>query len=86
MEQPPHLDIFKNTSKIHIWFKQFNKRRCITTIEDLDSDLDLEKICRHMRRQFSCNGTVIDDKIIQLQGDMREAIKKWLVENEVLNS
>lgn len=78
------VDIFKNSGKIHLWYKEFSKRRCITSIEGLDNDLDLEKICRHMRRAFSCNGTVIDEKIIQLQGDHREVIPIWLVSNEVL--
>jgi translation initiation factor SUI1 len=82
METP--IDIFKNAGKIHIWFKQFSKRRCITTIEGLDSDLDLDKICRHMQRAFSCSATVIEDKVIQLQGDHRQTIPVWLVEKEVL--
>jgi translation initiation factor 1 (eIF-1/SUI1) len=37
-----------------------------------------------MRRAFNCNGTVLNDAVITLQGDQRENVSRWLVDNEVL--
>ena len=70
-------------NKIHIRGRQ-NGRRYITTIEGLDDDLDLKRISRALKKEFSCSVTVIEDTIIQLQGDTREALRSWLIRNEVL--
>lgn len=76
------------THKIHVRVQQRNKKSYITTIADLDEDLDLKRICKAMRNAFSCTGTVVSDKdhgeIIQLTGDQRDNIKKWLVDVEIL--
>ena len=76
-----------NTRKIHIRVVQYGKKR-ITTIEGLDDDLDLKRISRAMKKAFSCSVAVQttdqDIELIQLQGDHREAVKTWLVANEVL--
>jgi translation initiation factor 1 len=77
------MDSLRQT-KIHIWHKQQSKSRSTTTIEGLDDDLDLHKICKYMRKAFSCNGTVLDEKVIHLQGDQRDAVCAWLVQEEVL--
>lgn len=78
------------THKIHVRVQQRNARSYITTISDMDEDLDLKRICRAMRNAFSCNGTVINDKdhgeIIQLQGDQRDNLKTWLVDVEILTA
>jgi len=79
------LDIHK--SKIHIRFQKTGPRS-ITIVEGLDDDLDLKRISKHMKKSFSCAATVLKDKeqneIIQLQGDQRDNVKSWLVEQEVL--
>jgi translation initiation factor 1 len=84
--------ITDRTSKIHIRMQQLGKKR-LTTVEGLDNDLDLKRISRYMKKLFSCSVTVIKDDdedgdgkgdIIQLQGDHREAVRTWLVTNEVL--
>jgi translation initiation factor SUI1 len=77
-------ELFKRSAKIHIWFHRQSRHRATTTIEALDDDLDLERICRYMRRSFSCNGCVLDENKIQLQGDQRDAVRTWLVQEEVL--
>ena len=63
----------ERTNKIHIRIQQKRKDKYLTIIQDLDDDLDFKRICNDMRRKFSCNGNVVDDKefgeIIQLQGD-----------------
>jgi translation initiation factor 1 len=79
-----------NTAKIHVRVHQRNTRSFITTIEGLDDDLDLVRICRAMKRAFNCNGNVKTGTeygdIIQLQGDQHETVKAWLVQEEVLTA
>lgn len=57
--------------KIHIRVQQRNGRKCITTIQGLDDDLDLKRMCKAMKRTFNCNGSIEADKemgeVIQLQ-------------------
>lgn len=77
-------------NKYHIRVQQRNGRKCITTLDGLEEDLDLKRICRAMRNAFSCNGNVSkkDDEteVIQLQGDQRENIKIWLLEQEIIQA
>ena len=85
-------DLFATSSlaknKYHVRVQQRNGRKCITTLDGLEEDLDLKRICRAMRNAFSCNGNVTskDDggDVIQLQGDQRENIKQWLLEQEII--
>lgn len=67
---------------------QRNGRKCITSVEGLESDLDTKRICKALRKLFNCNGNVIVDKngndVIQLQGDQRDGCKKWLLEQEIV--
>lgn len=69
--------------KYHVRIQQRNGRKCITILEGLEEDLDAKRICKSMRKTFNCNGNVTEDDIIQLQGDQRENIKKWLLEQQV---
>lgn len=79
-EQPSFI---KN--KYHIRIQQRNGRKCITMLDGLEDDLDLKRICRAMREAFSCNGNVVTEEgIIQLQGDQRENIKQWLLEQQIV--
>ena len=86
-------DAFKQSSltknKYHIRVQQRNGRKCITTLDGLEEDLDLKRICKAMREAFSCNGNVVmkdgeDMGVIQLQGDQRENIKQWLLDQEII--
>lgn len=74
--------------KIHIRVQQRNGRKCITSIQGLDEDLDLKRICKAMRKMFNCNGNIAEDEeygeVIQLQGDQRQNAKEWLVAQEVV--
>jgi len=76
-------------NKIHIRIQQQGSRY-ITIIQDLDEDLDFKRICKDMRKKFSCNGNVVNDEkigeIIQLQGDQRDNVKEWLLVNEILTT
>ena len=76
--------------KIHIRVHQRNTRSYITTIEGLDDDLDLVRICRAMKGAFNCNGAVKTGTefgdIIQLQGDQHTTVPEWLVLVEILTA
>lgn len=73
--------------KVHIRIQQRNGRKSITLVEGLDEDLDKKKILKAFRKNFSCNGAVVNDKekgeIIQVQGDQRSNVKTFMVDNEV---
>lgn len=74
-------------AKVHIRIQQRNGRKSITTVQGLDDDLDLKRICKAFKKMFSCNGAVVVDKevgeVIQLQGDQRVNVKNFLVEQEI---
>lgn len=93
MDPFKEYDAFRQSSlsknKYHIRVQQRNGRKCITTLDGLEEDLDLKRICKAMREAFSCNGNVImkedeDEGVIQLQGDQRENIKQWLLDQEII--
>lgn len=75
------------THKVHIYTEQFG-RRWVTTIHDLDPDLDLKRIARAMKRTFQVGVCVSigdnDKEYIKLQGNQRDKIADWLVANEVM--
>lgn len=87
---PGNVDDFNMMSrkKIHIRVQQRNGRKCITSIQGLDEDLDLKRICKAMRKVFNCNGNIAEDEeygeVIQLQGDQRSNSKEWLVAQEIV--
>jgi len=95
LAKPGGFDPFENAnddtdiaSDIHIRVQQRNGRKSITTIQGLDADLDLKRICKAMKRVFNCNGSIEEDKemgeIIQLQGDQRDNARSWLLDNEIV--
>ncbi|KAL3807168.1 hypothetical protein ACHAXA_002647, partial [Cyclostephanos tholiformis] len=76
--------------KVHVRVQQRNGRKCITTIAGLADDLDIKRICKAFKKNFSCNGAVQkdeDDKeVIQLSGDQRTNVKEFLVDQEICHS
>jgi len=76
---------------VHIRVQQRNGRKCITTVQGLNRDLDLKRILKVIKKQHCCNGTVVDadaegknmGEVLQLQGDQRANIHKFLVDNEL---
>jgi len=69
---------------------QRSGRKRITTVEHLDDDLDVAKICKALRKILACNGSVNVTKegesVIHLQGDKRDAVKKFLVDMEIYDA
>ncbi|KAA0183648.1 Translation initiation factor SU [Fasciolopsis buskii] len=67
---------------VHIRIQQRNGRKTITTVQGLPEKFDKKKILKQCKREFACNGTVVQHEqygeVIQLQGDQRDQMKKFL--------
>ena len=77
----------ENQSRVHIRVQQRNGRKCVTTVQGLADDLDLKKILKYVKKMFNTNGTVVKDDIcdvIQLQGDQRKNIYRFLTEFNIV--
>jgi len=72
---------------VHIRVQQRNGRKCITTVQGLDQQLDLKKIIKTIKKAHCCNGTMVEDEemgqVLQFQGDQREAVMSFLIENSI---
>lgn len=55
--------------------------------QGLAEDLDTKRILKAFRKNFHCNGAMVEDKekgeVIQLQGDQRTLVKEFLVDQEI---
>ena len=72
--------------KVHIAIQRRNAKNSITLISGLDSDLDLQRILKGLKKTLATNGTILEDdsqKILQLQGDKREEASSFLVSNNI---
>mmetsp|Transcript_9342 Transcript_9342/g.14076 ORF Transcript_9342/g.14076 Transcript_9342/m.14076 type:complete len:113 (+) Transcript_9342:101-439(+) len=73
--------------KVHVRVQQRAGRKCITTVEGIAEDLDLKKIVKAMKKNFSCNGAIVknkdDGEVIQLSGDQRTNINDFLYGMEI---
>ena len=76
--------------KVHVRIQQRNGRKCITTVAGLADDLDVKRICKAFKKNFSCNGAVQKDEeigeVIQLSGDQRTNVKDFLVDQEICHA
>ncbi|KAJ6644531.1 La-related protein Larp4B, partial [Pseudolycoriella hygida] len=61
---------------VHIRIQQRNGRKTLTTVQGLSAEYDLKKIVRACKKEFACNGTVIEHpeygEVLQLQGDQQQ--------------
>ena len=73
--------------KVHVRVQQRSGRKCITTVAGLADDLDIKRICKAFKKNFSCNGAVQKDEddgeVIQLSGDQRTNVMEFLVDQEI---
>ena len=51
----------------------------------LPNDLNITRIMKYMTKLFSCGRTIVDSKIIKLQGDQRENVKQFLRNENMLS-
>ncbi len=63
---------------IHIRIQQRAKKKTITTIQGVPKCLDYGKLLKTIKKDFSCNGTIVDHPeygpVIQVQGDQRQHV------------
>ncbi|KAK4398480.1 protein translation factor SUI1 [Sesamum angolense] len=69
---------------IHIRIQQRNGRKSLTTVQGLKKEFSYNKILKDLKKEFCCNGTVVQDpelgQVIQLQGDQRKNVSTFLVQ------
>lgn len=84
------FDTMQNNEKIHIRIRQRNTRKYITIIENIPETHDFVKILKAMKNKFNCNGSLHtnqeDKKYIQLFGDQRDGVKKYIIDQKIANS
>ena len=72
---------------VHLHFQKRNARQCLTSVRGLPEDLDMKKLTRHFKKAWCCNGTTTKHSewgdIIQLQGDHRRDIFKFLIDEGI---
>ena len=72
---------------VHIRVQQRNGRKSLTTVQGLPQKVDKKKILKALKKDFCCNGTVVEDpelgSVLQLQGDQRKNISQFLVEVQI---
>ncbi|CAM9637835.1 unnamed protein product [Chrysoparadoxa australica] len=77
----------RDQSKIHVRVQQRSGRKCITTVAGLAEDLDVKRILKAFKKNFSCNGAIVKDaevgEVIQLSGDQRTNINEFLVDQQI---
>lgn len=67
--------------------QQRNGRKTLTTVQGLAKDFDQKMILKAFKKEFACNGTLVDDdelgEVIQLQGDHRHKVYQFLVNEKI---
>ncbi|KAF5365783.1 hypothetical protein D9758_003264 [Tetrapyrgos nigripes] len=83
-------DVGSQADYIHIRIQQRNGRKTLTTLQGLPKQYDPKKLIKAFKKEFACNGTLVDDEkmgqVIQLQGDQRNKISTFLVDNGIEKS
>lgn len=78
----------KTTNYVHIRIQQRNGRKSLTTVQGLPDEVDFKKVLKAFKKQFCCNGTVVEDpelgKVIQLQGDQRKNVSQFLIDEGIV--
>ncbi|KAI5390009.1 hypothetical protein KIW84_075362 [Lathyrus oleraceus] len=69
---------------VHVRVQQRNGRKSLTTVQGLKKEYSYSKILKDLKKEFCCNGTVVEDpelgQVIQLQGDQRKNVSTFLVQ------
>jgi len=80
-------DVGSQQNYLHIRIQQRNGRKTLTTLQGLPKEYDPKKLLKAFKKEFACNGTLVDDEemgqVIQLQGDQRLKIVKFLTEEGI---
>ena len=69
---------------VHVRVQQRNGRKSLTTVQGLKKEFSYNKILKDLKKEFCCNGTVVQDpelgQVIQLQGDQRKNVSTFLIQ------
>lgn len=83
----PSSNFDSQTNFVHLHFQKRNARQCLTAVRGLPADLDMKKLTRHFKKAWCCNGSTTKHSqwgdIIQLQGDHRRDIFKFLMDEGI---
>jgi translation initiation factor 1 len=78
--------LFKKMVTISV--KKRNGKKWITFVIGLGKDLDLTKMLSHIKKKYSCNGSIVNDekygKVMSVTGDQQKNIYDFLI-NENIN-
>ena len=81
------IELQLNTKKVVIQVQKRNGRQCFTVVSDIAEDLDLNKICRYLKKTLNCGGNILKDKelgeIMRLTGDQKQAVIDFFIEQEI---
>lgn len=85
---PEELNVTEEkVQEVHVRIQQRNGRKCLTTVQGLPPKLNLKKVLTYFKKQFCCNGTIVEDpaagKILQMQGDQRQQVAEFLVQEKI---
>jgi translation initiation factor SUI1 len=76
----------KPSVEVHIRIQAY-KRKCLTLVEGLPPKLNLKKVLQFFKRQFCCNGNIVQGgstgNVVQLQGDKRTDVQNFLIEQKI---
>ncbi|XP_055808573.1 protein translation factor SUI1 homolog [Solanum dulcamara] len=83
-----NVGAFGTKEYVHIRIQQRNNRKSLTTIQGLKKEFSYEKLLKDLKKEFCCNGNVVQDKelgkVIQLQGDQRKNVSQFLVNADIV--
>uniref|UniRef100_A0A7N0TQ78 SUI1 domain-containing protein n=1 Tax=Kalanchoe fedtschenkoi TaxID=63787 RepID=A0A7N0TQ78_KALFE len=75
-------------NNVHIRVQQRNGKKCLTTVQGLKTVHSYDKILKALKKQFCCNGNIVQDKelgrVIQLQGDQRKNVSTFLIQSGLM--
>jgi translation initiation factor SUI1 len=84
IEEDEHLE--ESNQSVIVSIQQRNARKSTTKIEGLSPKLDLKKIVKELQHLVQSSGSISDvdghGKVIVFQGDKRNVIIKYLVDNK----
>ncbi|KAJ8467254.1 hypothetical protein OPV22_029806 [Ensete ventricosum] len=73
---------------VHVRVQQRNGRKSLTTVQGLNKEFSYNKILKDLKKEFCCNGTVVQDpelgQVIQLQGDQRKNVSNFLSQTGIV--
>ena len=88
------IDIYTNLldniilckNKIHIRVIERTRKKKITIIENIPSDINLKLLLSFLKKTFNCSGTIIENNILQFSGDNRYNFKNFLIKENICES